>query len=250
MPFWWLQRLISFHYTKIPHEKALLNSVLKVLFQLLSNQSMIFEYFCDCQCNMHCRNIFCIPHYCSLVTESATFLLFCNLYLHLCAKLYSQCVMSFLFSLTQRYKDDSTQMNFDEMVQFEGQAHGAYFTSVEQYLELAIDLAVRDTIKHQVYQGSLLRQNTVSSKIFYFYSLGNTISLGEFLTSSSSASRHAGLWPPLWNLRWNAYFTWIGDFHVQRLCTWLIGFLTWYIAFLVSLDLPRRFLNFNNWEAC
>ena len=76
--------------------------------------------------------------------------------------------MSFLFSLTQRYKDDSTQMNFDEMVQFEGQAHGAYFTSIEQYLELAIDLAVRDTIKQQVYQGSLLRQNTVSSKIFYF----------------------------------------------------------------------------------
>ena len=59
-------------------------------------------------------------------------------------------------------------MNFDEMVQLEGQAHGAYFTSVEQYLELAIGLAVRDTIKHQVYQGSLLRQNTVSSKIFYF----------------------------------------------------------------------------------
>ena len=84
-------------------------------------------------------------------------------------------------------------MNFDEMVQLEGQAHGAYFTSVEQYLELAIDLAVRDTIKHQVYQGSLIRQNTVSSKIFYLYSLGNAISLGEFLTSSSSASGHAGL---------------------------------------------------------
>ena len=89
--------------------------------------------------------------------------------------------MSFLFSLSQRFKDNSTQMNFDEMVQFEGQAHGAYFTSVEQYLELAIDLAVRDTIKHQVYQGSLLRQNTVSSKIFYFYSLRNSISLGELL---------------------------------------------------------------------
>ena len=78
--------------------------------------------------------------------------------------------MSFLFSLTQRCRDESIQMNFDEMVQFEGQAHGAYFTSVEQYLELAIDLAVRDTIKHQVYQGSLIRQNTVS-----------------FLTSPSSA---------------------------------------------------------------
>ena len=26
--------------------------------------------------------------------------------------------------------------------------------------------------------------------------------------------------------------------------------LTWYIAFLVSQDLPKRFLNFKNWEAC
>ena len=86
-------------------------------------------------------------------------------------------------------------MNFDEMVQFEGQAHGAYFSSVEQYLELAIDLAVRDTIKHQVYQGSLIRQNTVS-----------------FLTSSSSAYPSCRpLTTPMKYTLNNAYFASSGD---------------------------------------